>query len=299
MVVKPIESFYWEKIKEKKQEENKEELNPQVQEIKKKENKEEQNEPEVKPQEQPNQNKEDIKVEKTLENFLTKEEFQVCNDLKKMASQSITEAQEYVREKNDVSSVSLREIRRFSIFYNFFVCYLRKKKALYSSMDQNEYYEVIDKFYKNLTDVDIYKYAINLSVYMCYYLRLTKKEFRDVFSTKMNKHFGFNFKDIPKKEQEYISNNIVMKEGIAKNRALLENIFTLFVCVNAKVPLFIVGKPGCSKSLSVQLLFKSMKGENSDNPLFKTLPKLILNSFQGSLSSTSKGVLSIFRKRKR
>ena len=87
-----------------------------------------------------------------------------------------------------------------------------------------------------------------------------------------------------------------MKEGIAKNRALLENIFTLFVCVNAKVPLFIVGKPGCSKSLSVQLLFKSMKGENSDNILFKTLPKLISNSYQGSLGSTSKGVLNIFKK---
>ena len=86
---------------------------------------------------------------------------------------------------------------------------------------------------------------------------------------------------MPKKEQQYIANNIEMKEGIAKNRALLENIFTLFVCVNAKVPLFIVGKPGCSKSLSVQLLFKSMKGENSDNILFKTLPKLISNSYQG------------------
>ena len=87
-----------------------------------------------------------------------------------------------------------------------------------------------------------------------------------------------------------------MKKGIAKNRALLENIFTLFVCVNAKVPLFIVGKPGCSKSLSVQLLFKSMKGEISDNFLFKSLPKLIINSYQGSLGSTSKGVLSIFKK---
>ena len=87
-----------------------------------------------------------------------------------------------------------------------------------------------------------------------------------------------------------------MKKGIAKNRALLENIFTLFVCVNAKIPLFIVGKPGCSKSLSVQLLFNSMKGEISDNYLFKTMPKLISSSYQGSLGSTSKGVLNIFKK---
>ena len=63
-----------------------------------------------------------------------------------------------------------------------------------------------------------------------------------------------------------------------------------------KVPLFIVGKPGCSKSLSVQLLYKSMKGEEySDNKIFNSLPKLILTSYQGSLGSTSEGVLKVFK----
>ena len=112
----------------------------------------------------------------------------------------------------------------------------------------------------------------------------------------MNLHLGLEFDKMPQKEQKFIADNIEMKEGIARNRALLENLFTLFVCVNAKVPLFIVGKPGCSKSLSVQLLYKSMKGEISDNSLFKSLPKLMINSYQGSLGSTSKGVLNIFQK---
>ncbi len=48
-----------------------------------------------------------------------------------MASNSNITAQNYVREKNDVSSVSLREIRRFSIFYNFFVEYLQIKKIYF------------------------------------------------------------------------------------------------------------------------------------------------------------------------
>ena len=147
-----------------------------------------------------------------------------------------------------------------------------------------------------MKDDKIYKYSINLSVYICYYLRLTEKEFRNTFANKMNFIFEKDFIEMPKREQNYIINNIEMKEGIAKNRALLENIFALFVCVNTKVPLFIVGKPGCSKSLSVQLLFKSMKGETSNNILFKSLPKLIINSYQGSLGSTSKGVLMIFKK---
>ena len=127
-------------------------------------------------------------------------------------------------------------------------------------------------------------------------MRLTNKDFRNEFAQKMSKLFGDNFIEIPEKEQRYIAENIEVKPGIAKNRALLENLFTLFACINAKVPLFIVGKPGCSKSLSVQLLFNAMKGDSSDNILFKSLPKLLINSFQGSLGSTSKGVLNIFKK---
>ena len=126
-------------------------------------------------------------------------------------------------------------------------------------------------------------------------MRLTCQDFRDDLAKKMNKLFGDKFIEIPEHEQQFIASNIELGVGIAKNRALLENLFTLFACVNAKIPLFIVGKPGCSKSLSVQLLFKAMQGDSSDNFLFKSLPKLFINAFQGSLGSTSKGVLNIFK----
>ena len=284
MVVSPIESFYWKDLENNNENKIQENNN---------ENKIQENNNENNIQEN---NNEENQKKKGLEFYLKKDIFDQYQKLLDMASNSIIEAQEYVREKNDVSSVSLREIRRFSIFYNFFVEYLRKKKNLFLEIDENEIFGKIDVFYKNLTDYDIYKYSINLSVYVCYYLRLTKKQFRDELAHKMNRYFGFIFDEMPKKEQLYISNNIEMKEGIAKNRALLENLFALFVCVNSKVPLFIVGKPGCSKSLSVQLLFKAMKGEISKNLLFKALPKLMLNSYQGSLGSTSKGVLNIFKK---
>ena len=76
-----------------------------------------------------------------------------------------------------------------------------------------------------------------------------------------------NFKDfleIPNKEENFIAECIDLEKGICKNKALLDNIFALFAAINTKVPIFIVGKPGCSKSLSVQLISKSMKGEDSE-----------------------------------
>ena len=166
---------------------------------------------------------------------------------------------------------------------------------IFEKMDQNESFIKVDDFYKNLTKSEIYRHSIKLSIYLCYYMRLISQEFRGQLAAKMNKIFGDNFIEIPEHEQQFIAGNIELGVGIAKNRALLENLFTLFSCINAKIPLFIVGKPGCSKSLSVQLLFKAMQGDASDNFLFKSLPKLFSNAFQGSLGSTSKGVLNIFK----
>ena len=46
----------------------------------------------------------------------------------------------------------------------------------------------------------------------------------------------------------------------------------------------------------MQLITKSMQGNVSDNAFFKLFPKTIIHSYQGSLSSTSKGVKNVFKK---
>ena len=231
-----------------------------------------------------------------MEKYITKEDFELFKQLKQIASKAIIFAQNYFREKNDISSVFIRDIRRFNIFYEFFVGYFKKNKELCSKRDKKENFELIDYFYKDWGKKEIYINSIKLSIYLGYYIRLTKKVFRKEFEIYMNKLFEDNFLEVPEHEQKYIARNIEMKTGIAKNRVLLENLFMIFACINAKIPLFIVGNSGCSKSLSVQLLFGAMKGEYSDNLLFKSLPKLYMNSFQGSLASTSKDVLNVFTK---
>ena len=228
------------------------------------------------------------------------------NDLKKIqkfAKDMIVCAQNYIRSKNDVSSVSLREIRRFNIFYEFFYGYLKNKKEIKYDMLENRKMEGADNFYKNLDEFSLQIYSIILSIFVCYYLRISdiqtrddlKKQLNEIYNNLDDKYKGKDFLDIPKEEEKYVVNNIELEKGIAKNRALLDNVFSLFVAINNKVPIFIVGKPGCSKSLSVQLINKAMKGSSSKNPLFKSLPKIILNSYQGSMGSTSEGVLKVFK----
>ena len=232
-----------------------------------------------------------------------KEDYNIKN-LKKMACDMIWEAQEYIRQNNDVSAVSLREIRRVNIFYEYFYDYLNTKKNFFLNKNQIELNDEDSEFYKNLNDYSIQIYSMNLSIFICYYLRITDKEQRIELNQKLDNIF-YNlskklkykkFLDLPLNEEKFIVKNIKIDKGIAINRALLENIFALFVAINSKVPIFIVGKPGCSKSLSMQLITKSMKGTASENYFFKNLPQLVIHAYQGSLASTSKGVENVFKK---
>ena len=220
--------------------------------------------------------------------------------LKNLAGDLIIDAHKFIREFNDRSTVSLREIRRFNIFYEFFYAYLTNRKKVSGEEKLNKLYGTDNDFYEKLDDYTLQIYGINLSVFVCYYLRITDKIMRETLLDRMNKIFNQvmqkNFYDLPLREEKFIVSTIKLDKGIAKNRALLENIFSLFVAINNKVPIFIVGKPGCSKSLSFQLLNKSMQGGSSDSPFLKNYPKLMVHSYQGSLISTSKGVENIFNK---
>ena len=235
--------------------------------------------------------------------------------LSQLATELIAEAQNYIREKNGVSSVSLREIRRFIIFYQFFLDYLDKRKKIIIDEKIDEKSHEIK--YSQLTDFDIKLYSINLSIYLGYYLRLNDDEskddennninnkineggLREILYKKLNEIFKkeskYDFLIIPEREENFIADNVKLEKGIAKNRALLENLFSLFVAINTKIPIFIIGKPGCSKTLSVQLINNAMKGSISTNSFFQKYPKMYVSTYQGALNSTSEGVKAIFEK---
>ena len=226
------------------------------------------------------------------------EDFALCEELKNLSVNAIIESQNFIREKNDITSVSLSDIKRFIIFYDFFVEYFRKIKKLYEKINYDENVDYFEKFYLSLNKKEIYKNSIQLSLYLCYYLRLSTIELRKEFSYKMNSIFFNNFLYIVEHEKQYIAANVKIKKGIVINEVFLENLFALFSCVNAKVPLFIVGESGYEKNLACQVLNNSMIGESSDNLLFKSLPILLINSCQGSSNTTPKEILNYFSRSK-
>lgn len=94
-------------------------------------------------------------------------------------------------------------------------------------------------------------------------------------------------------------NSMRLGENIAKNAALRENAFMMAVCIELRIPLFIVGKPGSSKSLAKSIIQESMKGKASRNKLMKCFKEVDMFSYQCSQLSTSESVIEVFKTAKK
>ena len=68
----------------------------------------------------------------------------------------------------------------------------------------------------------------------------------------------------------------MLGQNIARNAALRENVFMMTIAIELRIPLFIVGKPGSSKSLAKSIVANSMHGRASENDLMKEFKEVWL-----------------------
>jgi len=221
-------------------------------------------------------------IKNTVISILSKIRGKIINDINDNELNNITNetiecisiCHDYIREIYDKSSVSMREIRRFGIFFEYFIKYFKGK------------------------GYDRMKWSLNMTIYLCYYLRINDKNCRKELVNKLNKFYKISFLKVPEYETRKITREMIIEEGkgIALNRALRENLFTTFVCIENTVPIIIIGKPGTGKSLSFQILFNTLKGENSESAMFRNMGKLYRYYYQGSETSTAEGIEQVFAK---
>ena len=76
--------------------------------------------------------------------------------------------------------------------------------------------------------------------------------------------------------QKAVLNELDLDHNIARNTALSENVFMMVVCIELRIPLFVVGKPGSSKSLAKTVVAANMEGDSSKSDLFKTFKQVML-----------------------
>lgn len=99
--------------------------------------------------------------------------------------------------------------------------------------------------------------------------------------------------------QRKLTSHLALDADVALNEALSENCFVGLVCVLNKLPLFLVGKPGSSKTLAVQVIAANLQGKSSPSPFFRSFPALHVFAYQCSPLSTSDAILRQFAMAKR
>ncbi len=167
------------------------------------------------------------KIKENLE--ITEEDFK---DIKQITINSIVFSQNFIRNINDVSSVSLRELRRFIILFEWFIKFLTE---YYEGEPLIKFDSINNNFIEknNKINKQNYLFALNLSLFICYYVRITTEENKNNYQEKIKEKLKIenNFIDFPLKISNYILDEIEIKPGIAKNKTLKTNILINYFCM--------------------------------------------------------------------
>ena len=91
--------------------------------------------------------------------------------------------------------------------------------------------------------------------------------------------------------QRAVLNELKLGPNIARNTALSENVFMMVVCIELRIPLFVVGKPGSSKSLAKTVVADNMQGDAARSELFRTFKQVSRLNNRETPSTTQKHVL--------
>lgn len=90
------------------------------------------------------------------------------------------------------------------------------------------------------------------------------------------------------------STNMRTEPGIAWNDSLSENVVMIVVSILTKIPIFVVGVPGSSKSLAFRVVQNNFRGKSSENDFLKMFPAIEAFAYQCSPQSTPASIEQVY-----
>eukprot|EP00731_Ephydatia_muelleri_P007093 Em0003g1341a len=190
-------------------------------------------------------------------------------------------SQQYMKEQMDECSyVSLRDVKRAMIVFDYFY----NRSPLFNEVHPNSMHDNSQKLTHSLV----------MALAVCYHSRLNDRE---DYETKVCTQFkpplilqrgSDQFRKEITRTQAVLLANMEVGLNIAHNAALRENVFMMAVCIELRIPLFLIGKPGSSKSLAKSIISSSMLGRGSAKSLLKEFKEC-------SQHSTAESIIDVFK----
>ncbi|KAM9358387.1 E3 ubiquitin-protein ligase rnf213-alpha-like [Symphorus nematophorus] len=211
-------------------------------------------------------------------------------------TQVLSSSQKFMRKRKDECSfVSLRDVERCMHVFVWF----HENHPMFN-MELRKFLQERSQRKKNITAFlpasDRVIWSLLMATGVCYQSCLEyKSSYQKTISQLLPEYSTKRVLQEIQLMQDLLLNGVPMGKTIARNEALKENFFMMVICVELRIPLFIVGKPGSSKSLSKTLVADAMQGPASHSELFKRLKQIHLVSFQCSPHSTPEGIINTFK----
>ncbi|CAG8650034.1 27430_t:CDS:10, partial [Gigaspora margarita] len=178
----------------------------------------------------------------------------------KLFSELLFASQEFIRRHEGAHSVSLRDVKHAIYFNKSLIdrpCPNHSSFQYPSSLGMEEEVGIL---------VRSYILALSLGYQVRTFDQKLRKQYREIICNE--------------KQKDYIV-RMTKPLQIAENDALLENVLAMIVCIFTKIPYLL------SAHLAIRLISQNLRGADSDDPYFKTLPQIYIIPHQGSSSSTS------------
>ena len=215
-------------------------------------------------------------------------------------------AQNYMRERKDECSfVSLRDVERAMRVMLWFYSKLEYFRPEEDTSDGVTIVErdinITHRAIERLNGIDPITYSLIISLFVCYRARLQERDEFDEYLVNIIRdpltpivHCQVLHREV-ERCQGLLLDQMTIGANIAKNTALKENVFMMFVCIELKIPLFVIGKPGSSKSLAKSIISNSMQGSRCpDGSILQNFKQVQIMSYQCSQLSTADGIIGVF-----
>ena len=224
-----------------------------------------------------------LKLQGTIEEDENLEDLHT--DMVDIITNCLSASQKHMRDERDVCSfVSLRDVERTIITFRWFY----RQLPLLTPLIVKAKNKGVKKNFTPAIQALIHALGV------CYHVTLDDREkYRNVIAAQLLVDQEDIANEITACQNVFI-NAIELEKDIGRNEALTENVFMMVVCAELRIPLFLVGKPGSSKSLAKTIVTDAMQGRNSKTDLFKKLKQIHVSSFQCSAVSDAVGIERVF-----
>jgi hypothetical protein len=207
---------------------------------------------------------------------------------REMLLKVLSRSQSFMRQtKDECSFVSLRDVERMLTVLEWFQ--QGPNEAVVSTIG--------GKVFNHLAaNKRIFLTSLILALGVGYYVRLDERRknyVREISQVMQLRDSAFT--DVIDASQSLLMDQMWLAGNIAQNAALKENVWMMFVCISLRIPLFLVGKPGSSKTLAKSVITDVMQGDMSYSDFFRRFMEIHMVSFQCSPLATAGGILSTFR----